>query len=297
MPAKADRTFPLQLLKRAIGLFVAFSVVITAIAYPIVSSYERNRFEVIKAREIGYLAAHSRQVEQTFFEVVGDLNLAAHLSAQEELRLGGVTSFFKQILEQFDRYNAISLLNPKGHEVVRVHRVENGAAVAASDELQDQSASPSFKQARRLGPAQIYLSRVIRPPETTKAQDDEAVIELARAVADEHGHIQGVVAFTYHASKLFKELQRIDYSDSSNRINMFVNKEGNWFSNSLLPDSPLHRVLDREEGSFAEQFSNEWSTIGTNDHGELRSDRGLFLYATVYPLKQERLENAAQRAA
>ncbi len=297
MPTKVDSLFSIRLLCRAIGLFVAFSLLMTAFVYPVIRSYESDRIEVIKTREIGYLDANSQQIERDFFEIVGDLGVAAHLVAFKDSRPDEIAALFKQISEGYDRYDAIILLNPAGREIVRIQRAGKQTVVAAEHELQDQSTCPCFKEATHLGPEKIYLSRVILPPVAAENQGNEPIIQLSRAVANDDGGIKGIVVFNYRMSKLLEELQRVGDTHNHNRISMLVNKEGRWLRNSRPTDTQLQEVLDQKEGSFAEQFVKEWRDIGVNDHGELRNDKGLFLYGTVYPLKQKGLEDPTRRAA
>lgn len=298
MPIKVDRLFSLRLLRRAVGLFVVFSVLITVVmVYPVISSYEHNRIEVIKTREIGYIDASSQQIERDFFEIVGDIGVAAYLVALKDSRPVEIAAFFKEFAERYGRYDAILLLNPAGREVIRIHHVGKRTVVATEHELRDQSTCPCYKEATHLGPTKIYLSTVIRPTVQVENQRSEPIIQLAQAVASDDGEIKGVVVFNYRGSKMLEELQRIGDTHNHNRISMLVNKEGHWLSDSPLPHAQLPEALSQRGGSFAEQFEAEWRYITGNEHGELRNEKGLFLYGTVYPLKQEGLDNPEQKAA
>lgn len=314
MPEDGNRIRVLPLLKRGAGVFVALSAVLSAIAYPIVRSYEQNRFEIIKTREIGYLYTADQQIKRDFFEVVGDLGVASHLPSLRQYldperpeSDGSLASILKEVSTQYGRYESVSVLDKAGRELIRVHRRGHQSVIASDEELEDRSTCACFREAVALGEDRIYVSRVILIPEADAADgsnDSNAsigvpggrvrpIIHFSRAVADDDGQLKGVIVFNYDANEMLDELGRIAGEDSGQHVSMVINKEGVWLSDSRRPRASLGQGQDGDNAgnSFARQFAQEWATIRDTLRGELHTDKGLFLFSTVYPFAQNWYED------
>jgi len=324
MSEDGNRILTLELLKCGAGIFFVLAVVLSAIAYPIVRSYEQNRFEIIKTREIGYLFTADQQIKRDFFEVIGDLGVASRLPALRQYldhgrpeSLANAAATLKEVSIQYGRYDSVFVLDTAGREIIRVHRRGDQSLIVPAEELQDRPDCACFREAIALGVNRVYVSRVTLVPEANEANDTNAanatnaaddvhdgrtipIMQFARAIAGEDGQTKGVIVLNYNANELLDELRLIAGEDGSQHVSMVINKEGMWLSNSSQPGTSLRQGPDKDENSFARQFAQEWATIRDTPHGELRTDKGLFLFSSVYPFAQDwfggKNRPAAQRA-
>jgi len=296
MPEDGNRVRVLALLKCGAGVFIVLSAVLSAIAYPIVRSYEQNRLEIIKTREAGYLYSADQQIKRDFFEVVADLGVAGRIPALRQYfaqgqrdYLASVAETLKEISVQYGRYDSVLMLDTEGREIVRIRRHGDQTVIASHNELEDRSSCACFREAVALGADRVYVSRVVLIRDANDEHEGgvRPIIHFSRAVAGEDGQLKGVIVFNYNANEMLDELHRIAGEDSNQHVSMVINKEGKWLSNSSWPRTSLGPDVDRDANGFASQFALEWATIGGSSRGELLTDNGLFLFSTVYPFSRD----------
>ncbi len=138
---------------------------------------------------------------------------------------------FKNIAEYDKQYMQIRLMDASGLEVVRVNFDGRNARIVPKNELQDKSSRYYFKEAMKLGPGRIFISRVDLNREHGKIEVPyKPTIRYAAPVYNEGGKRLGLVVLNVTASLFMGSRPEILEKKD---INVFItDSEGYYLYNS-----------------------------------------------------------------
>ena len=294
MPKGAIHISAADVLRQGAVIFLVAAAVLTAVAYPILRAYDQSRIEVMMARESGYIDTATQQIKRDYFEVVADLGVAIHLPSLRHYvnqgapaRLDDVAVMFQGISEQHARYDPICLIDTAGREIIRIDRIDGKSVIVAAEERKRTPECDFFEKAAGLGADEIYVSALELISEGgNPLPANGPVIHFAKAISDDLGDSQGAVVFNYLAREMLDAFYGTVGRRDSPHVGMLLDRRGHRLGGDGRTDESGF-VLDSDGRDFAGAFPQEWARIGGSGTGEFRSDKGLFLFSTVYPLAQE----------
>ncbi len=254
---------------------------------------ERERTAVIQARD---------GVEQTFRWIVADALVAAGHRAVPEALSGPDPAGARRrlateyLLESRQRgvYDQIRLLDAGGREVVRVDHNGGAPAVTPEDELQDKGGRYYFTDAFALEPGQLYVSPFDLNVENGAIERPfKPMIRLATPVAGTRGRKAGVVVLNYMGRQLLDDLDRLSRSSSGT---VFLVDQSGYFLRGPDPGWEWGFMLeDRGDRRFSTFDPDAWAAI-RNGGGQVRTDRGLYTFRDVLPLRRGEVSSTGASA-
>ncbi len=280
---------PIPLLVRSAVYFgIAALVVLFAIAYP---EYRRAALESARTQEAEALrlSLAGRMATNELKEVATDLRMLAGLQTVQDF-LGRASAENRQRVErQFAnfaenarRYDQIRLLDPAGQERIRVNYRERVARATAPGRLHDKSGRYYVRNARELGPGEIYFSPIDLNVEGGVVERPfKPTIRVATLLFDRAGQPQAIVALNYLAANLLARFREV--VDDGLGEAMLLNADGYWLYGGEPAD--IWGFMSDGRARFADRYPVAWASIADGDAGVVHAPGGVFVYRTLYPYR------------
>lgn len=283
---------PGKVLRRTAAIFLPIAAALALIILAGINIDARFRRDVRELREKSRVELASEQIAQDFNDVGADLGLVANLpSLKTYLDTGSpmwkpeLGKLFWQLAKEKQRYDQIRYLDNHGKEVIRINLNGGTPIIVPEADLQDKSDRYYFRRAMTLRADEMYVSPLDLNIEQHQLETPhKPMIRFAAPVFDSSGRRKGVLVLNYLGEDLLQRFREMMGGDHSV---MLLNREGYWLSGPD-PGDEWGFMLDRPDRTFGHDFPQEWKTISTGDKGSLLTAKGLFIYATVYPLLSTR---------
>lgn len=251
-----------------------------------------SRLDNARVRETARVEIARSQLAQDFSVVTSDLRILAttpalrrYLDRGGPAELDDLSRLFLSIIRAAGRYDQIRYLDASGREIVRVNYNGGQPAIVPREQLQDKSGRYFFRDTIRLGQGEIFVSPLDLNVEHDRLEIPyKPMIRFGTPVFDSSGRKRGIILFNYFGADLlghFRDAMR----GGDPRSAMLLNRDGYWLSGPR-PGDEWGFMLGKPERTFGHDFPEVWRTISVAGSGALRTERGLFVYATVHPLQK-----------
>jgi PAS domain S-box-containing protein len=289
-PAFWDRVLLKAVLLRFAIYFCATLIVLGAIFFYVNYHQFRSTVDNLQTQEDLRLQLATKVLGQDLRHVVVDLWTIAELddlrvysrtqSPSAKLRL---ESYFKTLARNEGLYDQIRYIDSNGQELIRVDYAQGRAVALPPEQLQDKSARYYFKEAMSLGPNQIFISRLDLNIEHGKVETPyKPMLRFVLPVRDRTGKRRGVLVLNYLADIIRQLYQQVMVNSWGQP--MLVNPDGFWLKAPNREDEwgfefGRHRT-------FAARFPAAWQRISSDDAGMVQTERGLFVFDSLYPARE-----------
>lgn len=278
------------LLKRFALIYLSSVAILTIAILTSISLNAQYRLDRRVERENGRIEIARHLLTQDFSVVNSELRLAANLRLMQRYLDSGSSAQrdelalnFLTLVKETRRYDQARFLDAAGQEIIRVNYNDGHPAIVPREQLQDKSGRYFFRDTIKLNPGEIFVSPLDLNIEHDRLEIPyKPMIRFGMPLFDSAGQRKGILLLNYFGSELLQHFREA-MSGGDPRNAMLLNRDGYWLSSSKSGDE-WGFMLGKNERSFARDFAGEWRTISTREQGMLQSDKGLFVYATVYPL-------------
>ena len=180
------------------------------------------------------------------------------------------------------KYDQLRFLDNTGKELIRVNNLENHTELANEKKLQNKSNRYYFLKTIQLSANDLYISPIDLNIEYNQIEIPfKPVIRLAIPIFDDLGNKRGILIINYLIKKLLYYLSAM--SQQAPGQYMIINSKG-YFIKGINPSDEWGFILtERKDKTFQNIFPEIWNKVSTQESGELRTDKGLFTYVTLYP--------------
>jgi diguanylate cyclase (GGDEF)-like protein/PAS domain S-box-containing protein len=252
----------------------------------------QDRIDRAKVREAARIEIARNLVTQDFSSVTSDLLLLAASPAlhhyldgdNKAWRIDDLASLFLEMARTKRCYDQVRYLDASGREIVRINFNEGNPSVVPRDQLQDKSKRYFFRDSIKLERNEVFVSPMDLNIEHDRLEIPyKPMIRFGTPVFDSAGHKRGIILLNYFGEKLlghFRDAMR----GGDTRSGMLLNRDGYWLS-SATSENEWGFMLGKPERRFGQDHPAEWSTISANESGALQTEKGLYVYATAYPLQ------------
>jgi diguanylate cyclase (GGDEF)-like protein/PAS domain S-box-containing protein len=251
----------------------------------------QDRIDLAKVREAARIEIAKNLVTQDFSSVTSDLLLLAATPALHHYldgdnrawRIDDLANLFLEMARTKGCYDQVRYLDATGREIIRINFNAGSPSVVPRDQLQDKSKRYFFRDSIKLERNEVFVS-----PMDLNIEHDQVeipykpMIRFGTPVFDSAGRKRGIILLNYYGEKLlghFREAMRGGGPGSS----MLLNRDGYWLSSAKSEDE-WGFMLGKPERKFGQDHAAEWSSISAGESGALQTGKGLYVYATVYPL-------------
>ena len=230
-------------------------------------------------------------IDQDFDVVASDLKILANMLVLKRFLDSGGTAEYQQLSRQLlevakttDRYDQIRYLDERGREVVRINYNNGHPYEVPRGELQNKAGRYYFNDALKLGRGEMFVSPLDLNVEHDRIEMPfKPMIRFGMPVFDSVGNKRGIVLLNYFGDGLLGHFREAMGAGQRYRA-MLLNSDGYWLS-SDKPEDVWGFMFGKHERTFGHDFPQEWQRIRRDERGSLMTDRGLFVFDTVYPLR------------
>jgi hemerythrin-like metal-binding protein len=270
------------------SLIIFIFLIAGSIAYRIQAQFDKKE-ELIQNQ--GAVELVAKFAEHDFDTIIADLLfLAIDDTVSNFLQRENNTNPIEQIehvKNQFINlastrrlYDQIRLLDPSGHEVIRVN-YENGSAKALSPgQLQNKSNRYYFSSSAKLAMGEVYISPTDLNIENGKIEiPHKPMIRFGTPLYDTSGEFRGVIILNYLAKVLIDQFKK--QMELAPGTGFLVNGGGYFLSSPVAADEWAFMLGGN--ANFNQKFPEAWQSIKEFDAGIIDTSEGRFTYSTTHP--------------
>jgi len=276
---------------RLTPLFLKIFTPLAAVLVGLLVVYEYLNYEIdraeIEAREISYNELAKNSLKRDLEYLSSDVRILASSEAMNEMLngdwsagLAGLTGLFLTYSTDRGFYDQVRYIDETGMERLRVNLVDGRPLVIPKDRLQDKKHRYYVREAMKLGPGGVYVSRLDLNVENGQIERPfKPMIRIAQPVFDNQGRNRGVVVLNYLAAHLLNRYVASIPKDGSN--SHIVNSDGYWI---YSPSGAHDWGFMFENGKkFSDEYPLEWQAIQDKDEGVIHSPVGFISFTTIRP--------------
>ena len=279
------------ILKRALIIYIPLVILLVGVTLVIYNIEVKTERTLIENNEWNQMEHLETTILHDFDMVTSDLIV---VSEQMELvrMLGGNNEAQRDIEKEYlsisstkKLYDQIRFLDESGMEIVRINFNNGVPIIVPSDQLQFKGERYYFEDTIRLNKNEIFVSPMDLNIENGEIEVPlKPMIRFGTPIFDSSGNKKGIVLLNYFGSIMLDDIQEVS-AGSSGDI-MFLNNEGFFLKGTGSENEWGFMYEDRKNQTFGNMYPEEWQKIKNNVSGKFQNDNGLFLFETIYPLKE-----------
>ncbi|NDV19724.1 hypothetical protein GO013_09860 [Pseudodesulfovibrio sp. JC047] len=281
-----SRTILKSTIYQCLAALLLVSLMVGAGAYALCRA-NRIHTESRTAKEASNTIHSLRQLLKFEFEdIVADVRLLSKMQESQQVFTSQLTAPLARNLLFFSldkkTYDNIRYLDKDGMELFRIDYQEGNPSIADKQTLQDRSEAYYHKGSRKLKVGEVYISALdLETKIASCKQCPKPIMRIAAPLFDADGTRHGVVMLNYFGNHLCR-IMELGAEEASGKP-ILLNDKGYWLRSN---DENEEWGFMREDGhglTFQSRFPDEWTQVTHMDDGQLRTENGLFTFATIDP--------------
>jgi signal transduction histidine kinase len=177
-------------------------------------------------------------------------------------------------------YDQIRYLDAAGHEGIRINYNNGRPAIVPERELQVKASRYYFTQTMLLDRGEVFVSPFdLNIEHDTIERPLKPVIRFATPVFDRQGVKRGILALNYLGTALLDKLAEASAGFSGS---LWLLNGAGYFLRGPSAGDEWGFMLGHDR-TLATYFPQEWASLAGSDHGQFRTERGLFTFRTLSP--------------
>ncbi|MBT4520479.1 MAG: PAS domain S-box protein [Halieaceae bacterium] len=280
--------------------FLPLAIVLSAVAWWAMRLDAQIRLDRVEVQEKARIEAAQKILGRGLREISTDIGVLAEnpalrpfLSSPSERTRGQIIEHFRVFGEQKGIYDQVRYLNASGRELVRINYAEGDSQIVPGAQLQDKSNRYYFREIWNLDRGDIYVSPMdLNVEHGVIERPAKPVIRLGALVYDTGGIKRGMVVANYLAANLLDQFRDVMAVGSGEP--MLLEMDGHWL---VAPDreDEWGAALGTQK-RFDLRFPRAWSAMRRLSEGSVATDKGLFVFSRIYPLRPAGAASARYRA-
>ncbi len=274
----------------ALIIFFILSCLFTAF-YLIQSS--RNRQIVIEElvnQEQAYFEVTSISVQDAFQRSAEDLFILSEYIASldgpplQEQQKAQFRNLFTQVSTHHSGYDAITLLESGGDEILKIVRTGETASALPAESLGKDT---QYVSAAALECGSLYLTSLTLAMEGEKYRlPHTPVLRIATPLFTAEGEPSGMVAISYRADTLFDLIRKVTETYPSEFF--LLNQQGHFLINDRNPEYEFAYLFPGNGEDMTLSFMDEAlaEKVRTKEKGFTLSEDGLYIFHHIYPFRE-----------
>ena len=277
-------------LKLALALYLPVILALTGLAYGLLRIDVEIHLQKLQVQETGELKIAEQILLHDFEYATSDLQFLAQtpslkrfISDASPAEKQRVTEHFLNMVQTKQRYDQIRYFDHSGMEKIRVNLINNRAVTVPDKALQNNADRYYFPEMLRLGAGEIYASALDLNIEHGQIETPyKPTLRFGTPVFNRAGKKQGGLMLNYHGQEL---LDDFTHAMGEKRHAMLLNHDGYWLSS---PDPALEwGFMFGRDDTFGKYHPDAWARISAAQQGSMLTQKGLYTFNTVYPLRAE----------
>ncbi|MEE9594899.1 MAG: ATP-binding protein, partial [Candidatus Hydrothermarchaeales archaeon] len=288
---KSSKLRPRAVLKRSLTIYISVVLLLAGVTLALYKMEVITEKTLIEHDEEHHLEQLKNTILNDFDMVTSDLMV---ISEQHELvrMLKGDREAQPELEDEFLStsrtkrcYDQIRFLDESGMEIIRINYNEGIPAIVSEDQLQFKGKRYYFEDTIRLSKNEVFVSPLDLNIEHGEIEVPlKPMVRFGTPVFDGTGNKRGIILLNYFGSEMLDDINTAS-AGSSGDI-MFLNKDGFFLRGTKSEDEWGFMFEDKRDRTFGNVFPEAWQQILNSDKGQFQNADGVFLFETIYPLKE-----------
>ncbi|WP_176961812.1 diguanylate cyclase [Mariprofundus sp. NF] len=245
--------------------------------------------QLMKEHESGLIELQKETITRDFSHVVSDLLFLAHqaefhdvVGAQDWQHL---SRHYLEFSSKKRVYDQVRFIDKAGMERVRINYNGGNPTVVADDKLQNKRERYYFQDSISLARGEVFISPFDLNVEHGKIEQPlKPMIRFGTPVFDGEGNLHGMIMLNYLGDNLLDRFAR-SHSDNPDHSHL-LNAEGFWLHGASPENEWGFMYPEKKDQTFARLYPQAWKQIMASDAGQFQSEKGVYTFDTVYPLRE-----------
>lgn len=299
--------YPTTFLYRFAVLFLPLILLFLTISFFIYHLESANHLELIANKEkfvtrtglqLIYDVIDPIQEDLDFLVDVCSNNLLKTLSVQQSQAVfKSLEEMFLSLAQSHPVYDQIRFLDYSGMEKIRVNFNKDKPVIVHSKLLQNKGERYYFRDTIQLKKGEVFISPLDLNIEHREIEYPlKPMIRLGQVIVDNEGNKLGAVILNYKAQEMLDKIH--DWSITQPGDLMLLNSDGYWLHGKKRKQEWGFIFPERSSFCLKTMHSNLWNkSINRADLGQVKTEEGLFTFATVRPLHKGYVSSTGSASA
>ena len=278
------------LFKQFLSIFLPLALLLGITLMLFYNKEIRTERIIFESQEAQHIRFHKEETGRDLKSISSDLMFLAGLNELHDITNGINSDAIKDLSDEFllfcktkGIYDQIRFLNKKGMEVVRINFNKGKPYIVPEDQLQSKVGRYYFKDSFGLAPGEVFVSPFDLNLENGEIEQPlKPMIRFGTPVFYNFGRENGIVILNYLGKTLLDKLSR-PLSKTSGILTL-LNSDGYWLKGPNPEDEWGFMRQDKKKRTFGKDFPKAWQQISEAESGQFYSTKGVFTFATVYPI-------------
>ena len=285
--------FSLKIFKAALFIFLPLFIMANSVIWAFYFFEIKSKKDMLQIQSTNTINLQKHRISNYFNLIVADLLFFSNYS--QLLAMLENSSISKQRLINdftlFSRgakiYDQLRIISSDGRERIRINYIAGkDPVIVREDALQLKRDRYYFKDTLNLNKGEIYVSPLDLNIENGEVEMPlKPMMRFGTPFFDKKGKKYGIIIFNYLAANLIKDIN--DLTKPSSFQCMMLNSNGYWLSNEVSPKLEWGFMFETGRNSTLRIEEPEiWKKIAADDSGQFTNEKGLYTFATIYPLHE-----------
>jgi len=279
----------MAILKSFCSIFLPRALVVALAAGLFYTIDVQSEQDILKVQDVGIVELQKRVVSADFDHVVSDLLFLSHQAEYHDVitsrEWAHLAIHYRAFAASKNIYDQVRFIDVTGMERVRVNYNRGNPSIVADDKLQNKARRYYFQDTLNLSRNEIFISPFDLNIEHGEVEQPlKPMIRFGTPVFDHEGNRHGVILLNYLGKPLIDRFVRTHLLNPDR--SHLLNADGYWLHGTSSNDEWGFMFSDRKNRTFAHKFPQEWKQIIAAESGQFQTEKGLYTFATVHPMKE-----------
>ncbi|PLX01313.1 MAG: hypothetical protein C0595_15130 [Marinilabiliales bacterium] len=280
------------IVKRTLLVFIPIILLVTINAIIILAVQENLELQVYKESEKSVVDTKFKNIESEIKHIINDIfiiknnsHLIELLDNKDDKAIENISRDIFYVIKYQKSYDQIRLIDENGNEIIRVNYNNGIPEIVDTEHLQNKKHRYYFYETMKLNNGEVFVSPFDLNIENKKIETPlKPMIRFATPIFDNKGNKRGILIFNYFGQQILNQLNNLINTVVENQL-MLLNSDGYWLKGTNKEEEWAFMYEDKKAMSFASRLREEWEEIKNNEASQIETDKGLFTYKTIYPVK------------
>lgn len=280
------------IVKRTLLVFIPIIVFVVLITLIVLTAQENMELQVYKESENSVVDTKFKHIKTEIQHVIHDIfiiknnsHLNELLNNKDEKTVENISRDIFHVVKYQKSYDQVRIIDEKGNEIVRVNYNNGIPEIVEKDKLQNKKHRYYFYETMELNNDEVFVSPFDLNMENKKIEVPlKPMIRFATPIFDSKGSRRGILIFNYFGEIILNQLNSSINTITEDQL-MLLNSDGYWLKGPNKEEEWAFMYKDKKTVSFASRFPKVWEEINNNEAAQIKTDKGLITYKTIYPVK------------
>ncbi len=284
-------------------LFISSLTVVACISLAFYFTAQHSRQKVIEHQELFSISQQERIIRNDIKAIIADLLLLVnhhHLHSEfekdDDNSFDTVAEEFLIFSQQKKIYDQVRFIDHTGMEQIRINYNDGTPAIVPTEKLQFKGERYYFKDTLKIQADEIFISPFdLNIEQGVIEEPRKPMIRFGAPVINNKDEKLGIIMLNYLGAAILEDMYESKAQAPGHRS--LLNQGGYWL---LGPDREKEwgfMYSDKSDLSLAHHRPQVWENMKQRDSGLLYENGDMYIFDTIYPLKEGLKSSTGSRKA